>query len=159
MNDNLKNIFQENLFECNKHCQKIQIAKQHLADQMPLTAEDYLKISDVDMSFIDQLIFRFSKLQDSMDEKIFPFILRMAGEEVKKKTFIDILNRLEELDIVNKNEWLQLREIRNQIAHEYSSNTEEFVNSIVSIYNISNQLTDFFKKVIGFCKQRFEIEL
>jgi hypothetical protein len=118
MNDNLKKIFQENLFECNKHFQKIQIAKQHLADQMPLTAENYLKISDVDMSFIDQLIFRFSKLQDSMGEKIFPFILRMAGEEVKKKTFIDILNRLEELDIVNKNEWLQLREIRNQIAHE-----------------------------------------
>ncbi|MBU3914986.1 hypothetical protein KKA14_05565 [bacterium] len=159
MSDELKSIFQENLFECGKHYQKISIARQHLSEQMPLTLEDYTNISDVDMSFIDQLIFRFSKLQDSMGEKIFPFILRMAGEEVKTKTFIDILNRLEELDIINKNEWLRLREIRNQIAHEYSSNTEEVVKSIVSIYNISKQLMDLYNKVLGFCKQRFGIHV
>lgn len=159
MNDDLKSIFQENLFECSKHFQKIQVARKHLADLMPLTMKDYLNINDIDMSFIDQLIFRFSKLQDSMGEKIFPFILKMAGEEVKKKTFIDILNRLEELDIVKKNEWLRLREIKNQIAYEYSSNTEDVVNSIVSIYNISGQLMDLHSKVLGFCKQRFGIHV
>ncbi|MBT4288054.1 MAG: hypothetical protein HOD92_12005 [Deltaproteobacteria bacterium] len=159
MNDDLKNIFRENLFECGKHHQKIQVARQHLTDQMPLTKEKYLNINDIDMSFIDQLIFRFSKLQDSMGEKIFPLILRMAGEEVKKKTFIDILNRMEELDIVDKNEWLQLREIRNQIAHEYSSNVKEVVNSIVSIFNTSQQLMNIYITVIRFCEQRFGIQM
>jgi len=47
--------------------------------------------------------------------------------EAKKKTFIDILNRLEELEIADKAEWLKLREIRNDIAHEYSFNKDEVV--------------------------------
>jgi len=37
-------------------------------------------------------------------------------------TFLDILNRLEGLEIINKNRWLNLREVRNEIAYEYSFN-------------------------------------
>jgi len=39
-----------------------------------------------------------------MGEKIFPEILELSGEEVKSKTFIDRLNRLGELALVDKNE-------------------------------------------------------
>ena len=99
---------------------------------MPLTVELYARLSDVDMSFVDQLIFRFSKLQDTLGEKIFPAILTLSEEDVKRKTFVDILNRLEELDVINKNHWLKLRETRNQIAHEYSFNTEELLESITN---------------------------
>ena len=103
-----------------KHIEKITVSKNRLSAIMPLSVESYLNLNDVDISFIDQLIFRFSKLQDTMGEKIFPFILVLSKEDVKKKTFIDILNRLEELEVVDKDEWLKLREIRNDIAHEYS---------------------------------------
>ena len=57
-----------------------------------------------------------------MGGRIFPAILSLAQEDVKKKTFIDILNRLEELEVLDKNQWLNLREARNEIAHEYSFN-------------------------------------
>lgn len=49
--------------------------------------EIYLKLNDIDQSFIDQLIFRFSKLQDTIGEKIFPSILILTKEDVKKKNF------------------------------------------------------------------------
>jgi hypothetical protein len=52
---------------------------------MPLLLESYLKFTDIETSFVDQLIFRFSKLQDTMGEKIFPFILLLSKEDVKKK--------------------------------------------------------------------------
>ena len=123
---------------------------------MPLSVESYLHLNDVDISFIDQLIFRFSKLQDTMGEKIFPFILVLSKEDVKKKTFIDILNRLEELEIVDKAEWLKLREIRNDIAHEYSFNRDEVVDSIVSIYKASDELIDIYKSTYDFCKNKFD---
>lgn len=41
----------------------------------------------------------FSKLQDTM------------GEEVKSKPFIDRLNRIEELGILYKNDWMDLRKV------------------------------------------------
>ena len=87
------NIFiAEKLYECDRHEEKIQIAKKNLSTLIPLSEEKYCALNDVDVSFIDQLIFRFSKLQDSLGEKIFPAILILSGEEVKKKTKPGSLN-------------------------------------------------------------------
>lgn len=148
--------FKEKLYECNKHIEKILISKNYLSQFMPLSLEDYLKLTDIEKSFIDQLIFRFSKLQDTMGEKLFPFILILSQEDVKKKTFIDILNRLEELEIIDKNQWLRLREMRNAIAHEYSFNQDEVIHSISTVYEISNELIAIYNDIYRFCKTKFD---
>ena len=152
----IKETFKEKLYECHKHVEKITVSKKHLTALMPLSAESYLNLNDVDMSFIDQLIFRFSKLQDTLGEKVFPFILVLSKEDVKKKTFLDILNRLEELEVVDKTRWLKLREIRNDIAHEYSFNRDEVVDSIMAIYKVSDELVDIYNSTYKFCKDKFD---
>jgi len=90
-----------------------------------------------------------------MGEKIFPSILLLSEENVKNKTFIDILNRLEELEILDKNRWLKLREVRNEIAHEYSFNTDEVVESIESIFYKSDELIEIYNDILIFCKNKF----
>lgn len=155
MNSYIEQSFNDQIYECRKHIKKITIAKQHLSTYMPLTAECYSNLNDIDMSFVDQLIFRFSKLQDTLGEKIFPSVLTLSEEDVKRKTFIDILNRLEELDIIKKNEWLKLRETRNEIAHEYSLNTEELVESITNVFNACNDVIKKFDDVYRFCQEKF----
>jgi hypothetical protein len=121
---------------------------------MPLSVEGYKDFNDIHASFADQLVFRFSKLQDSVGEKILPAVLIISKENVKNKTFIDILNRLEELELIDKNQWLKLREVRNSIAHEYSFNTYDVVSSIVDIYNNSDELIDIYKKIKKFLLTR-----
>jgi len=149
------NIFKEKIYECDRHVEKINISKSHLSSVLPLSTQRYLKLGDVEISFIDQLIFRFSKLQDTLGEKIFPFILILSKENVKRKTFIDILNRLEELEVVDKDKWLRLREIRNNIAHEYSFNLDEVVDSIELIYDVSDELIKIYEDILLFCNDRF----
>lgn len=149
------NIFKEKIYECDRHVEKINISKSHLSSVLPLSTQRYLKLGDVETSFIDQLIFRFSKLQDTLGEKIFPFILILSKENVKRKTFIDILNRLEELEVVDKDKWLRLREIRNNIAHEYSFNLDEVVDSIELIYDVSDELIKIYEDILLFCNDRF----
>jgi hypothetical protein len=148
--------FKEKLFECHKHVEKITVSKKYLSIIMPLSVESYRELNDIEMSFVDQLIFRFSKLQDTMGEKVFPGILSLSKEDVKRKTFIDILNRLEELEVVDKTQWLKLREIRNDIAHEYSFNTDEIVESIMAIYDASDELVNIYRVAIFFCKANFD---
>ena len=156
---NIENTFKEKLYECNKHIEKILSAKKNINSLMPLTESYYIQLSEIETSFIDQLIFRFSKLQDTIGEKIFPSILKLSKEDIKRKTFIDILNRLEELEIVNKNRWLKLREIRNEIAHEYSFNTNEIIDSINDIYIVSDELIQMYKNLHSFCEEKFEFIL
>ena len=159
MKRDISNTFYEKIYECNKHIEKLKDAKEYLENSMPLTVDRYLKIDKITSSFIDQLNFRFSKLQDTMGESIFRFILIMSKENIKKMTFIDILNRLEELEILNKNEWLELREIRNEIAHEYSFNQEEVVDNINMIYHQTDKLVDIYKMVKRFIADKFQLEI
>ena len=156
---NVSNTFKEKIFECDKHVQKIQTAKQYLNDIMPFSVEGYAQISDIHASFVDQLIFRFSKLQDTIGESLFPAILILAKEPVKSKTFIDVLNRLEELEIVTKNQWLELREVRNEISHEYSFNVDDVVVGINDIFNRSVDLMKIYHKIKYFCSERFNLVL
>jgi hypothetical protein len=158
MSKDIRASLQEKLYECDQHVQKITTAKQYLQNIMPLTLDAYQQLDDVQKSFIDQLIFRFSKLQDSMGEKLFPAVLILSEEDVKKKTFLDVLTRLEELGLVTRQEWLRLREIRNEIAHEYTSNQENVVVSIVMIYEQSDSLIELYQRIVAFMVERFKIE-
>lgn len=51
-----------------------------------------------------------------MGEKCFSALFSLMGEEIKSKPLIDRLNRIEELGILDKNEWLALRKNRNEVV-------------------------------------------
>ena len=150
----IKETFVEKLHECNQHKKRVLEAKRRLKVFMPLTVKKYDELDSLMISVIDQMIFRFSKLQDSMGDKIFPAILELSGEDVKKMTFIDRLNRLEELELLYKNEWMSLRKDRNEIAHEYSFNQDEVVDSINIIYNRVDVLIKIYDDVYLYVQER-----
>ena len=152
----ISRTFIEKLYECNQHKKRLLEAKSALKNIMPLKIEQYNNLESLMISVIDQMIFRFSKLQDTMGEKIFPTILELNGEEVKKMTFIDRLNRLEELELLYKDEWMKLRKERNEIAHEYSFNQDEVVDSINLIYNRVDKLLQIYDDVYSYCYDKFD---
>ena len=68
-------------------------------------------------------------------------------------TFLDILNKLEGLEVLEKNEWLNSREVRNEIAHEYSFNQDEVVDNINLIYSKSTELVQIYKQLVLFIEK------
>ena len=148
-------IFIQKLFECNKHKEKLEVAATKLSLLMPLNPQKYRRLTVEDNSFIDQLVFRFSKLQDSLGEKVFPALLELLGEEIKTKSFIDRLNRLEELNLLNSEAWMRLRKDRNEIVHEYSFNENEVIESINRIFEIDQSLLDTYSNIVIYCKEEF----
>jgi len=154
----IEKTFKEKLYECSKHQEKLQDAKEYLKDIFPLSIDKYLQLDKISSSFIDQLNFRFSKLQDTMGESIFKMVLILGKEEPKKYTFFDILIRLEELELLNKDEWLKLREIRNEIAHEYSFNQQEVVDNINLIYNKIDRLISIYETITKFVYNKYDIK-
>ena len=150
------NTFLEKIHECNQHKLRLGRAKEHLKNIMPLNTETFTELDDISLGFIDQVIFRFSKLQDTIGEKLFAAFLDITGEDIKKMTFIDRLNRLEELGIVDKNHWNTLRAYRNDIAHEYSYNQDEVVESINIIYKAADELIGIYDTFYKYCYDKFD---
>lgn len=124
------------LNECDKHLKRIEHAAIKMAMFMPLNSERYLQLNEDEVEHIDQFLFRFSKLQDAIGEKLFVLILEFLQEEnLKSKPFIDILNRLEQLELLeDKNSWLELRKIRNNIAHQYEDEPKQASEALNAIY-------------------------
>jgi uncharacterized protein with HEPN domain len=154
-----KEILKERLYESFLHKKRLLHARHSLKFIMPLTVEKYNELDDIFISIIDQMLFRFTKLQDTLGERVFLLILQLEGEAIKKMSFIDRLNRLEELEIVDRLEWMSLRSSRNEIAHEYSYNIVDIVENINFIYNKSQNLIDIFEKIYSYCHKKFNINL
>jgi len=152
----IKQTFIEKLHECNQHKKRLISAKNRLKDVIPLDVDNYNNLDDLKISTIDQMIFRFSKLQDTLGDKVFPSILELSGEKVKAMTFIDRLNRLEELELLCKNEWMALRKDRNEIAHEYSFNQDEVVDGINLIFNRVDDLLNIYDEIYMYCFTKFD---
>jgi uncharacterized protein YutE (UPF0331/DUF86 family) len=77
------------------------------------------------------LVFRFTKLQDEIGNNTFRFLLEFLKEEYTDKPFRDILNILERLKIIDSSDtWLSLRELRNDLAHDYPMMIDETVDKL-----------------------------
>ena len=146
----------EYLTQCDIHLKRINYAYNKMKDFMPLNYANYELLGDEEIEHIDQLIFRYSKLQDTIGAKLFPKILKLLGEDIKPMSFIDRLNRLEELGFVNKDEWMYLREIRNSVAHEYFTNVYLIVDSINELYNSVDKIKDIYENIKNKLKEKFE---
>ncbi len=146
---NMDKIKLEKYFhECDKHIQRIEEAYGDIKASIPLSADDYVNLGKESVQAIDQYLFRFAKLQDTMGDKIFKLILSFYEDSTNEKPFLDILNHLEKLGyIASAKMWINLRKIRNNIAHQYDDEPEEMsqaINVIVThkevMINIYNQL-------------------
>jgi len=67
----------------------------------------------------DQILFRLSKLQDTLGERMVPATLLALAEPCEQWPMRDRLDRLEKLGYLDVIQWLGWRELRNRLSHEY----------------------------------------
>ena len=119
--------------------------KSKISQLIPLNPGTFQNIDEEKVSYFDQLVYRFTKLQDTMGDTLFPAILRSLEEDPEQMSMLDILNRLEKLNIINSvEEWVRLRNLRNEFTHEYEDNLEENSKLITSLYNEVDTIYNLF---------------
>jgi hypothetical protein len=135
MNDIARLKWQSAVAECRLHAERLNSALAHLASRMPLDGSTLAQLGDAETARLDQLLYRFSKLQDTLGERVFVDGLLLLGEDFRDRPFLDALNRLEALSMIPSCLWWrELREFRNQVAHEYPERRSEQAAAINAIY-------------------------
>jgi len=123
------------LQKCRIHLQRLHYAISQTEKLFPLDREIYQNLNDAQIGNIDQLVFRFTKLQDELGTNTFRYVLVYLQEDIIDKPFRDILNRLERLKIIDSSDiWLTLRELRNDLAHEYPMMVEETIDKLNHLF-------------------------
>ena len=73
-------------------------------------------------------------------------------EDIEDVPFIDLLNRLEKLNILESAEqWLELRKIRNALSHTYEGEPEELSIAINSILDRKSNIENIYKNIVDYC--------
>ena len=122
--------------ECDKHLQRIEEAYEDIKSILPISANRYQKLKKDEVQAIDQYLFRFSKLQDTICDKVFKLLIMQFNQNSENIPFIDILNQLEKIGFLySAREWINLRKIRNEIAHQYDDEPEDMSQAINNILN------------------------
>lgn len=139
--------------ECQQHSRRMNYAYAQISSMLPLNAEKVSGLTNDEISYCDQYIFRFSKLQDAIGQKLFKLVLELLGEVVYNKSFIDIFNRLEQLGIVEDyNNWQELRIIRNEVAHEYKDSNEEQAKKLNQIIKSKEAMEKYLNDILAYIK-------
>jgi len=139
-----------NLEESFRHLKRVENAFLELTKKFsfPIQKSSFQKIleSNQYLAYSDQIIYRFSKLQDNMGAKLFKSLLLYQGENVNRP-FLDILNQLEKIEIINVDEWFEIQDLRNEIAHDYSSNDDVTIDILNTILELKDDLRKILERV------------
>ncbi len=139
INDKLK----ETLTICDLHYERMMFAFTSVEKYFPLTEFNYGQISPIELALFDQLIYRFSKLQDSMGSRLFKQLLELLEEDISGLPFLDILYKMEKLNLIESaKDWITLRQTRNTVSHEYPFYKEIQIEEL-------NLLPEEVKKLAG----------
>ncbi len=107
------------------------------------------------MAFLDQMIFRFSRLQDSIGNKLITVGLLLLGEPAEEMTMLDKLHRLEKLGVIQDTDrWLNLRELRNEFTHEYPEEDLIRSDALNLLRTETTYLKETYQKFIDFVKSK-----
>jgi hypothetical protein len=138
-----KTFLSHHIFCNDIHALRLKTAIEDIIHLTPLTEDSLKNLSKNEAAYIEVIYSRFAKLQDTIGNKIFPAILEATGDT--PLTFIDKLNTLEKLRYLENAEWwLEIRDFRNQITHDYEDDYESLAAHTNKLIQQSHKLLTYW---------------
>lgn len=98
----------------------------------------------------EALTSRFARTTDIYTQKIMKGVILILREEAN--TFIDKSNLFEKLGIALAEELKMMRDLRNEISHEYKM--DDITEIFEAVIEFSNKLIEIIEKTKNFCKEK-----
>ncbi|MEA3290344.1 MAG: hypothetical protein U9Q04_09230 [Campylobacterota bacterium] len=141
------------------------LEKHYIAiKEYKILIDDLLKESDIYDQFIfntlkpekrailDAYLKRFASIQDFLGAKIFSLLLEIAG--INNTKMSEVLSNIEKENIIDSLEnWIELREVRNELEHDYPEELEEALNDLKYCIDSFEQLESYYLNSLNFFKK------
>lgn len=106
---------------------------------------------------LEAFVSRFGRMQDTIAGKLLPRWLLSLAEVPGSQ--IEILNRSARLGILQEVEpWLEARNLRNRLVHEYAHRAEDFAEDINLAKAYADLLVETYNRVRDFAAERMGLD-
>ncbi len=140
--------------KASNHIEMIEKALKYVKPYYPLESNFKESINDDILLFaLDSLVFRFAKLQDWLEQKVFKTFLQYEEYPIENINFLEVIKILEKENILSIDMWSVFREIRNELSYNYPDYEQiaENINFIIEnsgeLIKISEKLESEFEKI------------
>ena len=80
--------------------------------------ENFKELKVEERAILEAYLKRFASIQDFLGAKVFPLLLEIRGIGAEKMS--EVLEKIEKEGIIDSlDQWIELREIRNELEHHY----------------------------------------
>jgi hypothetical protein len=107
--------------------------------------------NDENSEMLDAFVFRYGRLQDTLGDKLLPAMLRSSLEKTGSQ--LDNLLRAEKLGWIESTQtWIELRELRNRLIHEYIESPSVLLSALQQALQCVPILTDTQSRMSKYAK-------
>ena len=138
------------LDQCRRH---VTILQGALADLPAELSSDAVRHDDLALlRTVDQFVYRFIKLQDTLGEHVLrTFTSDVLAEPVNDAPLIDVLMRLERYGFLDAVQWARWRSLRNALTHEYPDHPETRIAVLEEAREAAGALTRLVAQIDARC--------
>lgn len=147
MNEELISTIDSAIKEGSAHLERLRDSDGYLQELRPFSATTLESMDKKVVLHLDQFIYRFTKLQDSMARRLLPSLYALLEADTQPRAFLDILGRLEQLNVITSVEtWQQFRNLRNNLAHDYPENLQQTADTLNELLETWRDLEALFSR-------------
>ncbi len=144
----LKNLFDTTFLHLKRANTALYEIKKYQLDSEIYNDDDKVKT-------IDSFIYRYTKLQDFVADKLFRNLLSELGEYRDNMSFLDVLDKFEKLNLIKSaDKWLEYRQLRNQLTHEYPDNYSEIISNIKLAIKYFSEINSDIENLRNFAEEK-----
>ncbi len=123
------------------------IAEKNIYDQFIFNS-----LPPQERAILDAYLKRFSSIQDFLGAKIFSLLLEVSGINSSKMS--EVLYHIEKEEIIDTLEnWIELREVRNELEHDYPEELKEALEDLKFCIESFGKLESYYKNATNFAKR------
>ena len=141
--------------EGESHLRHLQRAAGVLARRFPMTPDELHALPEDTVPILDQFIYRFTKLQDSMATRLLPSLHAFLRADDTPRPFLDVLAYLEQLGALTSEEsWQFFRELRNNLAHDYPESADQTTQTLNTLFARRDEIRTMFATARDYYRSR-----
>jgi hypothetical protein len=100
-------------------------------------------------AILDAYLKRFASIQDFLGAKIFVLLLDVAG--INNSKMSEVLSNIEKENIIDSLEnWIELREVRNELEHDYPEELQEALKDLKYCVDSFSKIESYYLNAKNF---------
>jgi len=145
-------IINKQLLKVKKHFEALKEYKEFIEKMgFDFSLEAFEKLDISQKAVLEAYLKRFAALQDYLGAKVFKSLLDISAISYSKMS--EVLTLIEKEDIISLDKWIEFRNIRNELEHDYPDEIEEALEDLKCCVDSFEYMQEVVQKVFDFARR------